>query len=213
MKGERRSSEASDPLKRTRASLVRRLKNWEDHESWKEFLALYGGLLRRVAMRSGLTESEADDAVQDTVITVAKTMSAFQYDRARCSFKTWLRHLAAKRIADQFRKRMPVTTPAPDSSPAGTPLLERIPDPNGIRLDDAWETEWKTAIFNAAVQRARRAAAVEQFQIFDFHVLKNWPVKRVASTFGISTARVYLAKHRVMRLVLREAKRLEKDGM
>jgi hypothetical protein len=38
-------------------------------------------------------------------------------------------------------------------------------------------------------------------------------VKKVAAALGISAAQVYLAKHRVMGLVKREVKRLEKRGL
>jgi len=47
-------------------------------------------------------------------------------------------------------------------------------------------------------------------QIFDLYVLKGSPPGQVAKTLGISTARVYLTKHRVAGLVKKVARRLEK---
>jgi hypothetical protein len=43
--------------------------------------------------------------------------------------------------------------------------------------------------------------------MFDLYVLKEWPVREVAQALGVSTGRVYLAKHRVSVLVKREIKR------
>jgi RNA polymerase sigma-70 factor (ECF subfamily) len=46
--------------------------------------------------------------------------------------------------------------------------------------------------------------------MFNFYVLKQWPVKEVAKTLGVSVAQVYLAKHRISTLVKKEVKRLQK---
>ena len=59
---------------KTRRSLVSRLKNWDDHDSWRQFFNKYWRLIYTVAIQSGLNEAEAHDAVQTTIITVAKTM-------------------------------------------------------------------------------------------------------------------------------------------
>jgi RNA polymerase sigma-70 factor (ECF subfamily) len=206
----------ADDYLETRQSLVARLKSWDDHESWREFLKIYGRLIHSVASQAGLTEQEAQEAVQETIITVARSMPSFRYDPSVCSFKTWLRHLARKRIADQFRKRNPsnklVTLPESETS-SHTAAIERIPDPQSLDVDFAWNIEWQKNIFEAAVGRVKGQVAVEQFQIFDLYVLKNWPAKRVTSTLGVSMAQVYLAKHRVLGAIKREAKRLEKEGI
>src|SRR2546421_7379071 len=89
----------------TRRSLLTRLKQWDDHESWRDFFNTYWKLVYGVAMKSGLSESEAQEVVQETVISVAKKMRDFKYDPAVGSFKGWLLYLTRCRIVDQFRKR------------------------------------------------------------------------------------------------------------
>jgi DNA-directed RNA polymerase specialized sigma24 family protein len=74
----------------TRRSLLRGLKNWEDQESWRTFFDTYGRLLYRVAAKAGLTDAEAQDAVQETVIVVARKIPGFKYNPALGSFKSWL---------------------------------------------------------------------------------------------------------------------------
>ncbi|MCX6905026.1 MAG: sigma-70 family RNA polymerase sigma factor [Verrucomicrobia bacterium] len=209
-------NQASEKVAETRQTLLSRLKNWDDQESWRQFFDTYWRLLHGVALKAGLTEQEAQDAVQETIIAVAKTMPRFQYDPAKCSFKTWLWHLAQKRISDQFRKRPPAAVSARFHAPTATSrtaTIERVADPASVDLAAAWEKEWEQNVFDAAVKRVKTKAGIEQYQIFDFYVLRNWPVKKVASALGISAARVYLAKHRVMGLVKREARLLEKQGL
>jgi RNA polymerase sigma factor (sigma-70 family) len=207
------TGDTPDAFLQTRLSLIQRLKSRDDNESWQEFLNIYSRMLHNVALRSGLTEVEAQDAVQETVISMVKTMPGFKYDPAVCSFKTWLQLLARKRIADQFRKRVRVVVSlAAPGDPAGEEA-ESVPDPKSLDRDAVWNAEWQKCIFDTAVQRVKGRASVEQFQIFDCYVLREWPLKRVVSTLGVSSAQVYLAKHRVMRLIKREARRLEKQGV
>ena len=54
----------TDDFLETRRSLVARLKSWDDDESWRQFLKLYGRLIHSVASQAGLTEQEAEEAVQ-----------------------------------------------------------------------------------------------------------------------------------------------------
>src|SRR6185295_9915772 len=91
----------------TRRSLLSRLKNWDDQESWKEFFDTYSRLIYRVAAKAGLTDAEAQDVVQETVIIVAKKIPGFKYDPALGSFKSWLLLITRRRIEKQLKKRMP----------------------------------------------------------------------------------------------------------
>ena len=91
----------------TRYSLLSRLQNWDDQESWKNFFDTYWRLIYSIALKSGLTEAEAQDVVQETIICVARDINKFKRDRQFGSFKGWLRNLTRWRIADQLRKREP----------------------------------------------------------------------------------------------------------
>ena len=55
----------------TRASLLVRLKDREDQASWQEFFDTYWRLIYSVATKAGLNDAEAQDVVQETVISVA----------------------------------------------------------------------------------------------------------------------------------------------
>ena len=89
----------------TRASLLGRLKDWEDQTSWREFFDTYWRLIYGVARKAGLTDSEGQDVVQETMIAVAKKMPGFTYAPKVDSFKGWLLTVTQWKIADQFRKR------------------------------------------------------------------------------------------------------------
>ncbi len=50
-----------DPFLPTRQSLLSRLKVWDDHESWRDFFDTYWRLIYGLAVKSGLTNTEAED--------------------------------------------------------------------------------------------------------------------------------------------------------
>src|SRR5687767_14264973 len=104
----------------TRSSLLQRLKNWEDQESWKSFLQTYCSLIRNLAIRSGLPEADAKDLLQENMLSVAKELPGFQYRRSFGSFRGWLGVIARRRIIDFFRKqhREPATI-HPNDTPHG----------------------------------------------------------------------------------------------
>jgi RNA polymerase sigma-70 factor (ECF subfamily) len=201
----------------TRWSLVNRLKDWDDRESWKAFFDLYWKLIYAVARQAGLTDVEAQEVVQETVITVAKKMSSFKADPAFGSFKSWLLQLTRRRIVDQLRKRPPPgrfkDTPARPDETVRTATLERVPDPDSLRLEARWDEEWQKNLVHAALERVKRKVNPKQYQIFYLHVLKQFPAAEVARTLGVNIAVVYLAKHRVAALVKKEIKYLETRGL
>ncbi len=201
----------------TRKTLLSRLKRSEDDASWRQFFNTYWKLIYGAARKSGLGEAEAQDVVQETIIAVARNIGQFKYDPAVCSFKSWLLQVTRSRISNQFRtrrRRQAIDGRAEDGDDTnGTGLIERVPDPAGNVLDRLWDEEWAKNLMDAAISRVKRRAEVEQFQIFDFYVLKNWPVKKVAKTLGINIGQVYLAKHRISKLIKKEIAALEANGL
>lgn len=192
----------------TRESLLERLKQWDDQESWRDFFNLYWRLLYATAVKSGLNDSEAQDVVQDTIIQVAKKMHGFKYDSAVDSFKGWLLYLTRKRIALEYRKRARGQPQALPEQGEPSASIEEIPDPAGSNLDAVWETEWAQTIWAAALAQVKAQVAAKHFQMFDLYVLKEQQAPEVARALGVPVAQVYLAKHRVSAVLKKELEQL-----
>jgi len=202
----------------TRWSLIKQLKDWDDQESWREFFDTYWRLIYSTAIRAGLSDVEAQEVVQETVITVAKEMKGFQADPERGSFKGWLLHTTRWKIADQFAKRQALPAHGPPASAMGTgsgerrtATVDRIADPAGHELEKCWDEEWEQHVRTAALRRVRSRVDPLQYQIFDLCVLRGVEPKKVAAKLGVKLWRVYFARNRVAQLFKRELKKLE-DG-
>ena len=208
-----------DPIP-TRHSLLNRLKGWGDQTSWQDFFDTYWRLIYNVAVKAGLSDTEAQEVVQETVIVVAKNISEFKADPARGSFSAWLMHTTRWRIADQFRKRVRQAsflteagkageTPALRSNDTGmTDAIDRVPDPAGVQLEAVWTEEWEKNLVTAALEQVKLQVSPKQYQMFDLHVLQNLPVRDTARTMQVSVASVYMARHRISRLLKKEIEKL-----
>jgi len=202
-------AQSADELIPTRATLIQRLKNWQDQASWQDFFDTYWNLIYGVALKGGLTPAEAEDVVQETLISVAKHMPTFKYDPSIGSFKGWLLNMTRWRIADQRRKRKHASLP--EESGLDDLKIDELAGPSDPDIAEVWEAEWESNLLKAAIANIRRNLDPWQFQLFDFYVNKDWPPEKVASTFSVPVSQVYMAKHRVTEAIRQEVDRLRKN--
>jgi RNA polymerase sigma factor (sigma-70 family) len=195
----------------TRPSLLNRLKSGDDAESWQDFYRVYGKLVRDFAIQAGLTNTEADEVVQETAIAMARHLPEYRYDPKVCRFKTWLLNQTSWRIKDQFKKRKKETAQNYSSGHDNdeTATINRVPDAAAADLDAVFESQWRKNLFDTAMERVKTKFSLKQFQIFDLVVIREWPAADVAQSLGVSLANVYVTRHRISSAIKRETKRLE----
>lgn len=204
----RRSAAYASALAATRQSLLTRLKSADDHDGWQRFYDTYAAVIHGLAVRSGLSQSEADDALQETLLCVAKEMPGFKYDPAKGSFKGWLFQIARRRIADQFRKRARNRRDGDD----GAGVIEKSADAGANILEALWEDEWRENLLQLAIERVKQKVAPRQWQMFDLLALQSWPTEKICALLGANRAQLYMAKMRVGRLLTAEVQALGADG-
>src|SRR5438477_1407960 len=198
----------------TRQSLLQRLRNWQDERGWHEFFDTYWKLIYRVAHQAGLSDAEAQDVVQETVISVAKQMEGFTYDPATGSFKAWLMRITQRRISDLLRKKHYQVGGKKfrREEALDTNIIENQPAGSSLDLDSIWDEEWRRTVMEASLQKVKSQADPKQFQIFHLHVTRGLPARQVAQRVGVTLAQVYVAKYKVSNLLRKQIKILENKG-
>jgi RNA polymerase sigma factor (sigma-70 family) len=196
----------------TRSSLLFRLRDLADDVSWRRFFETYWRLIYKVACKSGLSNEDAQDVVQETVIAVSRRMPDFRYDPQQGSFKQWLLLITRRRIHDRLRRlyrTARVEEPGSGFSEVDEPADPALPP--DAQIAAAWETEWRENILHAALARVRQSVNPKHFQVFDCCVLQKLPVAQVAQILGINAAQVYLARHRVNAALKRAIAKIEAE--
>ena len=109
---------------------------------------------------------------------------------------------------DEIRKRSPSAEPEGNAAEEDS-LIEQIPDPEFVNLEEAWEEELKKSLLAMAIRRVRRKSSPQQYQMFDFHTKKGWPVEKISDAMQVSAEQVYLATHRIRRRIEEEIESLQ----
>lgn len=204
----------SNDTSKTRLSLLVGLKETDNQAVWLRFYETYRGLIFQIARRSGLDESNSEEVVQETVISVARSIGKFRYDRAKCAFRTWLYVLARRRIADRLRRARLDPLAAGNQADLGEDAnIEDLIEAHAREPDPEWDQLWRQHQLSLAMQRVRGSVGGLQFQLFDAYAVKGGNALEVARAFDVSVGQVYLAKYRVGLAVRKVLRQLETEEL
>jgi RNA polymerase sigma factor (sigma-70 family) len=85
----------------TRPSLIARVKDLTDVESWSEFYHFYQPLLMRYLRHLGMKEDTAHDLIQDVFIRLLHALPAFELSNSRGRFRSYLWKLTYSALVDR----------------------------------------------------------------------------------------------------------------
>lgn len=189
------------PSLKTRWTLVKRLKDLDDSKSWTTFYDTYANLIYGFALKAGLNHTEAQEALQETVIEVSKRIPRFHAERKSGSFKSWLCKLASWKIGDQFKKRrrnQRLTANGTTETESNPFELDTFVDPStSSELERLWVSEWENHLIYRTLAALDRQVPTEHYQIFLLLVRDEAAPASVAESFGYSVSRIYVIKHRI----------------
>ena len=74
----------------TRQSLLLRIRNERDADSWSQFVTAYAPLVHGFLRKRGLQDADASDLTQEVLARVAAAIKGFEYNPDEGSFRGWL---------------------------------------------------------------------------------------------------------------------------
>lgn len=185
----------------TRPSLLIRIRDPRDAESWAEFVAVYQPLILYFARERGLQEADAADVAQDALVQVASAIRRFQYQPERGRFRDWLGTLVRHRVYRFLRREA-------KRGVADGEGLEELPADGS---NGAWSEAIDAHILRAALERARPHFEESTWAAFYRTWYEQEPASTVALKLGLPISSVYLAKSRVLKRLRDEAIALADD--
>ena len=188
----------------TRPSLLVRIRDLRDEIAWAEFSRLYTPLIYRVARQSGLQDADASLVTQDVLITVARTIHRFEYDRANGSFRGWLKVVTRSRLSDFLRAQGRQVQGSGD-----TGMLRVIDEQEDPSQPDLWEREYRRSLFEWAAERIRCEFEENTWQAFWLTSVDGRETGNVAESLGMSVGAIYIARSRVLARLRREVEDIQ----
>lgn len=190
-------------MESTRASLLERVRNPRDQDSWREFYHIYQPLLYRYSRIRGLGRENAEELTQQCLALLTEKMPGFEYAKEKGGFKHWLRRIANNKINDLFKKK---------KLPLATTGDYRRPQYRELSPDELWEQQWQKRHLQYCLTEVKSEVAANTYKAFEYHVLCSWSVERVAEMLNISVDQVYTAKSRITRRLRSKMKELLGPG-
>jgi RNA polymerase sigma factor (sigma-70 family) len=183
----------------TRPSLLVRLRDPRDAESWETFVRVYAPVVFAYCRRAGVQDADAADVTQEVLAQVARSIRGFDYRPERGRFRDWLRTVTRHKLARHFRK------PAPTEAVDGLEtVVAADPDP-------AWDEAFNARVLQAALEHARPAFEPATWRAFELTWLAGRPAQEVAAEVGLAIDAVYAAKSRVLKRLREEVLLLAED--
>lgn len=190
----------------TRASLLLRVRDTDDHGSWEEFDARYGELIVRYCRARGLRWSDAEDVRQLVMLNLSRSMPRFEYRPELGRFRDYLRTTVRHEIARYVKRH---TEPVIGLE---TDALASLATDEADALDTEWERQWTRLHCRAALRTLRREGNPQHVDVFE-RLLAGDSIESVAETFGISQEAVrkikQRAKQRLEALIARQIRQEE----
>jgi RNA polymerase sigma-70 factor (ECF subfamily) len=179
----------------TRASLLLRLRDSQDHEAWVEFVSLYEPVAYRLLRRSGLQDADAREVMQELFMVVSRSIGRWDPAKERGSFRGWLRRVQRNLVINwlQQRERRAMAVGGSDLQA----MLEMLPadsDPETVEFD----RELRRARFHRAAEQVRAEVQPATWQAFwETGVVGTSPAL-AAEKLGMSVGAIRVAKCRVL---------------
>jgi RNA polymerase sigma-70 factor (ECF subfamily) len=171
-----------------------------DAGAWDRFVRRYRPMIYRWCRERGLQEADAEDVAQDVIAILTQKMASFRYDPSR-RFRAWLKTITYHALSDLIAKRYRAVGDRP------TPFPETIEARAGLerRLDELFDLE----VLELAIARVRERVASPTWDAFRLTTSEGHSGAETSRLLGIPVASVFVARHRVQKMLKEEIARLE----
>jgi RNA polymerase sigma factor (sigma-70 family) len=191
----------------TRASLLLRLRDPQDHQAWLEFVTLYEPVTYRIFRRHGLQDADAREVAQELFIAVSRSIDRWDPAKERGSFRGWLQCVARNLVVNWLNHRQRQLIVAGGSDLQS--MLDRLPDDSGPETVE-FDQELRRAVFQRAAEQVRTEVQPATWQAFwETALLGNAPAA-AAQKLGMTVGAVRVAKCRVLARLRAAVKEIEK---
>lgn len=181
----------------TSISLIARVRDRTDGESWREFYQFYHPLLTRYLRRLGLKEESVNDVVQDVFVRLLQALPKFELDGKRGRFRSYLWKLTYSGLIDEAR-RVKARRQAEEE------WINRFlvsDEAESRKLHEELNEINYREIIDKALPRVRSVTSKQAWTCFEQRLLRDRPGSEIAAELGIPAKSVFVYASRVLKAV------------
>ena len=172
-----------------------------DPESWRQFVQIYGPVVRYWIRRAGLASADLADVFQEVFVAVARSLPQFERQAGKAKFRAWLKTVTNHKVIDHVRR----ATSQPQTF-GGSTNLQRY-----AMLPEAAENTLSQADEDASLRHSEDAFVAQRtlqlvkaefrdsvWQAFQLTAIEGLTSQEVAARLGMTALAVRKAKSRVL---------------
>jgi RNA polymerase sigma-70 factor (ECF subfamily) len=189
----------------TNPSLLRMLRSPFGEAAWRKFLAKYKPLIERWCLQSGLQAADVEDVTSCVLTNLVRAMREFELDPAH-RFRGWLKTVVNNALRSFLRERKK----HPANRTGDVPVDDMdVPGETGrlaSEMDDRMSRDLELA--DEIIQRVQQRVEEQTWEAYWRTAIDDEPAGEVAASLGLNLTSVYVAKHRVAKMLRSEGIRL-----
>ena len=189
----------------TKVSLILRLQDASDADAWEQFVPIYHPLIWSVAKRLGISDEDANDACQNTLLRLSQVVHQWSPKKENSNFRGWLFRVARNCMLREFEKDKLRTVAA--VSQDGKQYLDQLVE-DTPEADSRFQLEFRRQLFAVAVEAVRPSVKPSYWEAFRLSYIENIGIKETAERLSISVNTVYVARHRVLNQIREEVNQM-----
>jgi len=193
---------SKSPDKDTSLTLMMRVQqDPADPRAWDDFVERYQPMIRAWCVRWGSQPCDADDVTQQVLLKLLSAMKQFRHEPGS-GFRGWLKTVTHNAWLDFARR------PKNGQDAAG---LDAIADSSDALADLEKEMQqaFERELLELAMRRVEERVKPNTWQAFRLTSIEDLSGAEAAERLGLPVSAVFVAKHRVLKLLEAEVRRLK----
>ena len=197
----------SGPLN-TRLTLLQKIKNCQDEQSWEEFVDYYKGYIYAIILNMNINYHDTQDLVQAVLLKAWKNLPEFEYDPGKGRFRGWLTTVTKNTVKRFLHKQSrQISNADEEKRKEFEQYLENVSLPD---IDNIAQREWEAYISKMAWQNISEDLADTVRTVFE-HLMNGEKPREIAQKYDFAENTVHVYKKRVQKLMFKEILRLEAE--
>jgi len=192
----------------THPTLIRGLQASKEI-AWNQFYDTYASMIVNFACKRGCSSTQAEDVLQETVLSVMKVLPKFDLHNKKGKFRSLLFKITESKIIDAYRRNrrnIIVEDPAIIAKHQG---VENYENENHRQV---WDKTWENFLLSESIKIVISKVQSLTYRCFELTFIKGKKVKDVAVELEISPNLVAQHKHKVYNLIIKEAEKLKDES-